>query len=889
MNHFIGKQLFDVRAGASDDAFALTNQLSKLYWQRIVPELERLFDELAGEEEVIRIDRLEIDLGQLSEKQLLEGKFLDDLRRLLAEEISRLMADGKKSLKKAQVGESHFEKWIFFLAHGYFPWDAPQPGKKWLTDVLDTLATEASAVEELRRLALASHEARERLALQHSRNFLKTLAELYTGIRQDGLPEAVQEFYSLEKSGLLPTPKGLLARITARKLELYFWDRILARLMQSREKPDSLELVRWFLLNHFRPSALSALTEEATAGQSPALFRALEGREPAARPPHPELPTGKKPKAKKEEEEPVREREAGEKKIPEPERKAAAIEKEKQEVKAREKQEKERDGLQLEEKKKDSARPEEEEPLAKRKEEGRIDEKPEWQAEAGSEEKRRRKQAPEAEEEAAVPEGRKPEDRPEPKARERKATDREDEQEPPAGKSQPPEDGPDSLQAKEEKAESPQEAPSGQMEETSEMEAAKPKEKEAAEKAGEKLPETTSEADFSEETARSKAAPEEKEERKVSKKEKEAEEPSVERTPGGEPPAETPPEPTKEKSRKEEVPAVEEDGVEEEETPALQASAAEKETAEREKADQPPAGEAEEAIPESREAAPEVEEKEPSPLRPEEIEETPTAKPSEEEPTLSETTARVEDAAGASPEEIQENKAVPEPLAEEPVDAEPETGPAQKTEEPAGRESQEEASPEETAEEPAPEALPSYLQEDKEPPYRTLKEGEAVYLENAGLVLVHPFLATYFGKAGLLKDKKFENETARRRAVHLLHFLAVGEEEMPEYSLALPKVMCGLSPNAPVDVAVELSGEEKEEGIAMLEALIAYWEALRSTSPDGLREGFLQREGKLTFSPAGWELSVEQKALDIMLDRLPWGINVIKLPWMKDMLKVQWR
>ena len=70
---------------------------------------------------------------------------------------------------------------------------------------------------------------------------------------------------------------------------------------------------------------------------------------------------------------------------------------------------------------------------------------------------------------------------------------------------------------------------------------------------------------------------------------------------------------------------------------------------------------------------------------------------------------------------------------------------------------------------------------------------------------------------------------------------------------------------------------------------ILYWTVLMSTSPDGLREGFLQREGKLTLSDHGnWKLRVEQKSIDILLGYLPWGISMVKLPWMENLLVVEW-
>jgi hypothetical protein len=63
---------------------------------------------------------------------------------------------------------------------------------------------------------------------------------------------------------------------------------------------------------------------------------------------------------------------------------------------------------------------------------------------------------------------------------------------------------------------------------------------------------------------------------------------------------------------------------------------------------------------------------------------------------------------------------------------------------------------------------------------------------------------------------------------------------------------------------------------------------LRSTSPDGLRQAFLQRDGRLEYRDDGWQLLVEGKAQDVLLSRLPWGFAIVKYPWMNGMLSVSW-
>ncbi|MEO0724983.1 MAG: contractile injection system tape measure protein [Bacteroidota bacterium] len=169
-------------------------------------------------------------------------------------------------------------------------------------------------------------------------------------------------------------------------------------------------------------------------------------------------------------------------------------------------------------------------------------------------------------------------------------------------------------------------------------------------------------------------------------------------------------------------------------------------------------------------------------------------------------------------------------------------------------------------------------------------EKEGIYLSNAGLVLIHPFLLPYFENVDLVKEGEFLDPQAQEKAVHLLAYLATKEEGLPEYKLSLPKLLCGLPLSWPIEKAIELGEEEKLEGERLLEAAVKHWGALGDVSPDALREGFLQRDGKLVKKNEDWILTVEQKTMDVLLDKLPfgWGVSMIKLPWMNELLKVNW-
>ena len=155
--------------------------------------------------------------------------------------------------------------------------------------------------------------------------------------------------------------------------------------------------------------------------------------------------------------------------------------------------------------------------------------------------------------------------------------------------------------------------------------------------------------------------------------------------------------------------------------------------------------------------------------------------------------------------------------------------------------------------------------------------------------MLHPFLSSFFGKLKLTMEGDFKNFKSQAKAVLLLHFLASGEEQLPEYQMVLPKFLCAMPANMPLDHTLKLTKKEKKEAAGLLEAAIAHWGVLGNTSPEGLREGFLIRDGKLEKEDSGWKLYVEQKAQDLLLDKLPWNLSLIKLPWMQEILKVEWR
>ena len=185
--------------------------------------------------------------------------------------------------------------------------------------------------------------------------------------------------------------------------------------------------------------------------------------------------------------------------------------------------------------------------------------------------------------------------------------------------------------------------------------------------------------------------------------------------------------------------------------------------------------------------------------------------------------------------------------------------------------------------------------EEKEKPIKKIakattknKETDSIYIQNAGLIILHPFLSELFTRLELLVDKHWKDISSQHTAVQVLEFLVSGKEEFPEFNLPLNKILCGLDISEVLEPVEEWPTLIKSECEDLLAEVIRHWRILKNTSVEGLRETFLQRNGKLTRADNGWLLNVEQKGVDVLLNSLPWGIGVIKLPWTDDTFFVEW-
>jgi|GEM_PF-5421290 len=167
-------------------------------------------------------------------------------------------------------------------------------------------------------------------------------------------------------------------------------------------------------------------------------------------------------------------------------------------------------------------------------------------------------------------------------------------------------------------------------------------------------------------------------------------------------------------------------------------------------------------------------------------------------------------------------------------------------------------------------------------------DGQTFYIQNAGLVILHPYLKPFFNNLGLLKNGEFISKSARFKAIHALQYLIDGQLKHSENELLLNKILCGWPLKAPVPFSVKLSDAQRQHCSDFLSAVLSMWEKMKTSSHSNFRGAFLKRDGLLANEHGDWNLKVEPAGYDVLLRTLPWGFGVIKNSLMDTTIYVEW-
>ena len=166
------------------------------------------------------------------------------------------------------------------------------------------------------------------------------------------------------------------------------------------------------------------------------------------------------------------------------------------------------------------------------------------------------------------------------------------------------------------------------------------------------------------------------------------------------------------------------------------------------------------------------------------------------------------------------------------------------------------------------------------------KNGIAV--SNAGIVLLNSFIVMLFERLRLVEDNNFTSIENQKNAVLYLQYVITGVSETEDSYLALNKILCGLSVTDSVPAIIEISQEKEILIVGLIKAAVSYWSAIGDCSVEGFRGNWLVRDGMLTELEDKWELTVDKRAYDLLINKSPFAFSIIKYPWMHKPLHVIW-
>lgn len=167
-------------------------------------------------------------------------------------------------------------------------------------------------------------------------------------------------------------------------------------------------------------------------------------------------------------------------------------------------------------------------------------------------------------------------------------------------------------------------------------------------------------------------------------------------------------------------------------------------------------------------------------------------------------------------------------------------------------------------------------------------EQEGLRINNAGLVLLHPFFYTYFNRLQLLQNGKFIDSQARQKAIRLLQLLVDGKTGHAEHELVLNKILCNYPLELPLEPDTVITDDEKALSEQLILAAIQQWEKMKNSSVESFRASFLQREGLVWQKDDAWFQRVTPRGYDIILQTLPWSYGMIRTSWTDKFFYTEW-
>jgi hypothetical protein len=213
----VRKQIYDVRVPNRLSASDAYQRIERAHRDSVVQVLTDVMREIGGAEQLVLIERLELDLGTLRADRLeqqLPERVAQRLRERLAAPAIEPRVDGApdSGARSLRAERADVEALEAFLVTGVLPWWAPAGGApaEWLRRALDDAPADVIGMLRRRR----SERVARRLARQFPRRALQRVIALLAGARRAEVEPVVRDWLVCV-AALPPERPGAIERYVA--------------------------------------------------------------------------------------------------------------------------------------------------------------------------------------------------------------------------------------------------------------------------------------------------------------------------------------------------------------------------------------------------------------------------------------------------------------------------------------------------------------------------------------------------------------------------------------------------------------------------------------------------------------------------------------------------
>jgi len=195
--HRIRRQILDLELPREAGAVALQRQVARVFQEKVLPKLDEVFSKIAPADRIIRIDRLEIDLGVFGEtnwERNFVERCVEQVTRQVTEVAFETAPAPEVNAQRLDPEENALAIFQIFLETGALPWYARGLSLKTLEGyVLQMAATRPAVLQQALLSVLQREEAvLRRLFWQFSPDFSEKTLEAALGLAPGWVAHAVQ-------------------------------------------------------------------------------------------------------------------------------------------------------------------------------------------------------------------------------------------------------------------------------------------------------------------------------------------------------------------------------------------------------------------------------------------------------------------------------------------------------------------------------------------------------------------------------------------------------------------------------------------------------------------------------------------------------------------------